>query len=35
MCSLPAVMIWDDHDITDGWGSETTSFIGKTSNFKP
>jgi len=35
MCSLPAVMIWDDHDITDGWGSRTDSFDGTTSEFKP
>lgn len=34
MCSLPAVMIWDDHDITDGWGSELASFEGDTSSFK-
>jgi phosphodiesterase/alkaline phosphatase D-like protein len=35
MCSLPAVMMWDDHDITDGWGSEDDSFVGKSSEFKP
>lgn len=36
MCSLPAVMMWDDHDITDGWGSRTDSFVSKTSSeFKP
>lgn len=35
MCSLPAVMMWDDHDITDGWGSRTDSFDGKSSEFKP
>lgn len=35
MCSLPAVMIWDDHDITDGWGSELKSFIGDGSEFQP
>lgn len=34
MCSLPAVMIWDDHDITDGWGSELASFEGESSSFK-
>jgi hypothetical protein len=28
-------MIWDDHDITDGWGSRVESFVGKTSDFKP
>ena len=36
MCSLPATMIWDDHDITDGWGSRKDSFVSKTSSeFKP
>src|SRR5436190_2179256 len=35
MCSLPAVMMWDDHDITDGWGSRVDSYVGKTSEFKP
>ncbi len=35
MCSLPAVMIWDDHDITDGWGSEASSFEDDTAKFKP
>jgi hypothetical protein len=28
-------MIWDDHDITDGWGSRAASFVGDTSDFKP
>ncbi len=35
LCSLPAVMMWDDHDITDGWGSRVDSFAGSTSDFKP
>ena len=35
MCSLPSVMIWDDHDITDGWGSRIDSFVDGTSDFKP
>ncbi|MBA3512306.1 DUF3597 family protein [Sphingomonas sp.] len=35
MCRLPAVMIWDDHDITDGWGSEEKSFEGDSPTFKP
>ena len=35
MCSLPAVMIWDDHDITDGWGSRVDSFCGETNVFQP
>ena len=26
LCSLPAVLMWDDHDITDGWGSRVDSF---------
>lgn len=35
LCALPAVLIWDDHDITDGWGSTLDSFIGDSDNFKP
>lgn len=35
MCQLPAVMMWDDHDITDGWGSEAESFVRDGSEFKP
>lgn len=35
MCRLPAVMMWDDHDITDGWGSDEASFDGTGSAFKP
>jgi len=35
MCCLPAVMMWDDHDITDGWGSRKDSYVGETSEFKP
>lgn len=35
LCALPSVMIWDDHDITDGWGSRADSFVGETSDFKP
>jgi alkaline phosphatase D len=26
LCSLPAYLMWDDHDITDGWGSRVDSF---------
>jgi alkaline phosphatase D len=26
LCSLPAYLMWDDHDITDGWGSRVESF---------
>ena len=26
LCSLPAVLMWDDHEITDGWGSRVDSF---------
>lgn len=33
MCRLPAVMIWDDHDIMDGWGSAVESFVGQTDEF--
>jgi hypothetical protein len=35
MCALPAVMMWDDHDITDGWGSRVDAYVGETSEFKP
>lgn len=35
MCRLPAVMMWDDHDITDGWGSRKDSYVGETSEFRP
>jgi phosphodiesterase/alkaline phosphatase D-like protein len=36
LCRIPAVMIWDDHDITDGWGSREDSFKSKDSQeFKP
>src|SRR5262249_8948705 len=26
LCKLPAYLIWDDHDITDGWGSREDSY---------
>jgi hypothetical protein len=29
LCSLPAVLMWDDHDITDGWGSREDSYDRK------
>ena len=36
LCRLPAVLMWDDHDITDGWGSREDSFTTpKSSKFKP
>ncbi len=36
LCRLPAVLMWDDHDITDGWGSREDSFVdGKSTEFKP
>lgn len=31
LCKLPAVLMWDDHDITDGWGSREDSFKAKDS----
>lgn len=31
LCRLPAVLMWDDHDITDGWGSREDSFKAKDS----
>jgi hypothetical protein len=35
LCSLPAVVMWDDHDITDGWGSTLDSFLPNSTDFKP
>lgn len=36
LCRLPAVLMWDDHDITDGWGSREDSFVDSDSAvFKP
>ena len=36
LSSLPAVSMWDDHDVTDGWGSREDSFTSATSKtFKP
>jgi len=31
LCRLPVFAMWDDHDITDGWGSREDSFVGPTS----
>jgi hypothetical protein len=36
LCRLPAVLMWDDHDITDGWGSREDSFQqDKPQEFEP
>lgn len=36
LCRLPAVLMWDDHDITDGWGSREDSFQKeKPQEFEP
>jgi phosphodiesterase/alkaline phosphatase D-like protein len=36
LCRVPAVLMWDDHDITDGWGSREDSFEAKDSSvFQP
>jgi hypothetical protein len=32
LCRVPAVVMWDDHDITDGWGSREDSFQSKMSD---
>jgi hypothetical protein len=32
LCRLPAVLMWDDHDITDGWGSREDSFVSRDSS---
>jgi hypothetical protein len=29
LCRVPAVLMWDDHDITDGWGSREDSYDPK------
>lgn len=29
LCRVPAVLMWDDHDITDGWGSREDSYSAK------
>lgn len=34
LCSIPSVMIWDDHDIMDGWGSREDSFSNEAGEFK-
>jgi hypothetical protein len=36
LCSVPAVLMWDDHDVTDGWGSRVDSFVDEGSSaFRP
>lgn len=36
LCRMPALMMWDDHDVTDGWGSREDSFTDeKSSTFEP
>lgn len=35
LCSIPAIMMWDDHDITDGWGSRQESFPPREDEFLP
>lgn len=36
LCRIPAILMWDDHDITDGWGSREDSFEeGQPTHFKP
>lgn len=32
LCKMPAYLMWDDHDITDGWGSREDSFASKDPN---
>jgi len=32
LCSLPAFLMWDDHDLTDGWGSRDDSFTDSKSS---
>lgn len=35
LCSLPAYLMWDDHDITDGWGSREDAYEGNSTEFSP
>lgn len=36
LCSLPSYLMWDDHDIVDGWGSEEKHFKAPDSlEFRP
>jgi alkaline phosphatase D len=36
LCQLPSYLMWDDHDITDGWGSREDSFENESSErFRP
>lgn len=36
LCYLPAILMWDDHDITDGWGWREDSFVDtESATFKP
>ena len=30
--SIPSLAMWDDHDITDGWGGREESFLNKSSS---
>lgn len=34
LARIPSLAMWDDHDITDGWGSRLESFKKCSSNFK-
>ena len=31
LCSIPSYLMWDDHDIIDGWGSDRAAFANETS----
>jgi hypothetical protein len=35
LCSLPTYSMWDDHDITDGWGSREDSFDDSNNVLEP
>jgi alkaline phosphatase D len=32
LCSVPSVLMWDDHDITDGWGSREDAYPDEQSS---
>lgn len=35
LASTPSYLMWDDHDITDGWGSRDDSYISGKKEFLP
>lgn len=35
LARIPSIAIWDDHDITDGWGGRPESYKKKSAEFRP